>query len=126
MSKRFPFKTNCPIRDIAYEDLDNELKDKVNAISNRTMVTQSKSAPYNVQLTDDVVFCTGTITITLPTAASSTGIPFIVTNIGTGVITVAGASGTINGAADFELSAQYDSSIFVSNGANYFIVAGNA
>jgi hypothetical protein len=44
-----------------------------------------------------------------------------VKNVGTGVITVSPASGTIDGAATYQLSVQYQSITIVADGTNWWI-----
>jgi len=79
----------------------------------------AKAATYTV-LTADVTaqtlfVCTGTFTLTLPTASTQGTTPrqIAVENHGTGVITVAPATGTIVGAASYELPIQYMSIVLV-------------
>jgi hypothetical protein len=55
-----------------------------------TLTVQTKSANYTILTTDDVIFASGTITLTLP-AASGKKNPLWITNTGSGVITVARA-----------------------------------
>lgn len=64
------------------------------------------SALYTVALTDGVVACNGTFTVTLPAAASCAGQLFIVKNAGAGVVTLDGdGAETIDGAATLVLAA---------------------
>lgn len=88
-------------------------------------VFQSKSTTYSIAATDDIVKCTsGTFTVTLPTAVGRTGKPFVVKNLGTGVITMASTSSqTIDGAAASAVVIyQFDSYTFLSDGSNWVIV----
>lgn len=64
----------------------------------------------------------GACTITLPAAKLTKDVPIIVAreNNTTHTITVAGASGNINGAANITLTTAYQVRRFVSDGANYF------
>jgi hypothetical protein len=66
-----------------------------------------------------IVLANGTFTVTLP--AATTGNVVDVKNVGTGVITVAPASGTIDGAATYPLSVQYQSITIVADGTNWWI-----
>lgn len=52
-----------------------------------SLTVQTKSANYTILSTDDVIFASGTITLTLP-AASGKKNPLWITNTGSGVITV--------------------------------------
>jgi hypothetical protein len=66
-----------------------------------------------------LVLANGTFNVTLPAATS--GAVVDVKNVGTGVITVAPASGTLDGAANYSLSVQYQSVTVVADGTNWFI-----
>jgi len=61
-------------------------------------------------------------TITLPNAASSTGLTFTIKRLTANAVTVASAGGTIDGAATQALAAQYDFITLVSDGANWYII----
>lgn len=68
--------------------------------------------------TDYVIFATGTITLTLPTAVGNTN-RYSIENIGTGVVTVnTTSSQTINGETS-QLLYQYDAADFISNNTNW-------
>lgn len=60
----------------------------------------------------------GTITITLTTAANAV---IEVKNIGTGVVTVVGSSGLIDGEDEFVIDTMYDAFKFVCDGTNWYI-----
>ena len=64
--------------------------------------------------------CTGTITVTLPTASGTSGGEQIdVKNMGTGTITInRGGSDTIDGATSYTMTVQYEAVSFRSNGSN--------
>ena len=49
----------------------------------------SKTANYALAITDDIIICNGTFTVTMPTAASALNKPITIINVGTGVITIA-------------------------------------
>lgn len=55
----------------------------------------SKTANYAVAITDDIIICDGTFTVTMPTAASALNKPITIINIGTGVITIAAQGGDL-------------------------------
>lgn len=61
-------------------------------------------------------------TVTLPQGSGQTGAKFTVKNINTGTVTIVGASGSIDGAANVTLPTQYESGTFVSDGTNYWII----
>jgi hypothetical protein len=73
--------------------------------------------------TDYVYFCTGTFTLTLPSAVGNTN-RYSIINSASGVITVATTSGqTIDGSATYPLAARYQSADFLSNSANWGLFA---
>lgn len=53
-----------------------------------TLAKATKTTNYTLQNTDDVIFCNGTLTISLQTAASATLKTFFIANIGTGACTI--------------------------------------
>lgn len=79
---------------------------------------------YTITATDCVIDCTAnTFTVTLPTAAGIEGQVFTVKNSGTGIITVAAASGEfIDGAATQVLPVQYESITLISTGTGWGII----
>lgn len=66
-----------------------------------------------------LVLANGTFNVTLP--AVTAGVVVDVKNVGTGVITVLPASGTIDGAGSFVLQLQYQSITLVADGTNWWI-----
>lgn len=69
--------------------------------------------------TDYVYLCTGTMTITLPTAAANTNL-YTVKNVGTGVVTVATTGGqTIDGSVSISLFVQYTAVDLISDTSNW-------
>jgi hypothetical protein len=85
-------------------------------------VTSFSSGPQTLDGTHDVVLCTNTFTLNLPTAAALTGRTYRIKNNGTGVITITPGSGNIDGAATYAMSTQYESISVVSDGSNWFIL----
>ncbi|MCA9130694.1 MAG: hypothetical protein KDB22_26585 [Planctomycetales bacterium] len=91
-------------------------------------VYQSKSAAYTLLITDKGVFVDATsaaVTITLPTAASSSGLDFLIKKIDSSAnaVTIDGdGSETIDGATTKVLSSQYDSAGVVSDGTQFWVV----
>lgn len=84
----------------------------------------TKTANYTTTAADSVIIgnSASAFTITLLSAATATaGKVFTVKNKGAGVVTVASASGTIDGATTKTL-AQWASADFVSDGTNWFII----
>lgn len=84
----------------------------------------AKTGAYGVGASDFVVDATsGTFTVTLPTAVGVAGKQYCIKNSGTGIITVATTSAqTIDGAATFILSVQYEAVWVISNGANWVVI----
>jgi hypothetical protein len=73
--------------------------------------------------TNYTVLCNGTFTVSLPAAASNTGRIYNIKNIGVGTITVdPNAAETIDGAATYTLSTQYESITIQCNGTAWFIL----
>lgn len=89
---------------------------------NITLSYVSKTANYTLTSTDTWVKCDGTFTITLPTAIGITGKQYIISNVGTGVITVdANGSQTIQGDLTQDIY-QYESLTIASDGANWIVI----
>lgn len=83
----------------------------------------SKTADYTATNLDSVVLANGTLTVTLPSAATAgAGREYDVKNIGTGTVTVASSSGTIDGVATKMMSTQYEAMTFISDGTNWWIL----
>jgi len=79
--------------------------------------TINAAADYTVTLDNRVIFCTGTITITL--AAASSGFKTIVINKGTGVVTIVPVgTDTMEGSTQVILSDQYQSVTYKGDGVS--------
>jgi hypothetical protein len=75
----------------------DDLQTLMDAASVLTIVT--KTGTYVIEAEDEVILCDGTFAVTLP-AATGSGKPYLVKNIGTGMITLTAAgSDLIDGAA---------------------------
>lgn len=86
-----------------------------------TFPQTSQSTTYAILTTDFYVDCTGTITVTLPTAVGVSGKTYVITDTGIGVITVATTGGqTISGSATQTVAAG-NSITLHGNGANWFL-----
>ncbi len=102
------------------------VRDDLNAL--RTPAVATKTAAYIVTDADDVIRCDATLgafTITLPTAVGITGRQFELKKVdaSANAVTVDGnAAETIDGAATFALTAQYDAITVRSNGTNWDLV----
>ncbi len=80
-----------------------------------------KSADYIMTVTDDYILVDTSAVITLP--AVSVIQPYTVKNIGAAsVVTLVGASGTIDGATTVTINTQYESVRVVTDGTNWHIV----
>lgn len=85
---------------------------------------RATAASSSITATDHVVTGTGSITLTLPTAASITGREYVVKNIGGGSITAASAGGTIDGVSTQTIvtgTGAMSSMKFKSDGTNWII-----
>jgi len=88
----------------------------------------TKSAAYTATATDyviDVAGASGSVTITLPTAASIAGTMYVIKRSDTtyDVVIDGDSSETIDGAATVTLSAQYQFKTIMSDGTNWKVVA---
>lgn len=91
------------------------LSRSVNNVSSNTTAAASANTDY-------VYICTGTMTLTLPTAVSNTN-RYTVKNAGTGTLTInTTSSQTMDGVTTFTNSNQYDTFEFVSNNTNWDIL----
>ena len=102
-------------------DSDREIK---TVLKNQYAVA-AKTGTYALLVSDSMITCSGTFTVTLPTVsdvASSTFTKhYIVLNIGTGTITIARNGVNINGAAsDLTLTTQYSGYHLWTDGTNWF------
>lgn len=96
-------------------NFESKTLSNVAILPRKTLNTASKTATYTVTLADEIVFCDGTFTVTLPAVATSTGKPFTIKNTGSGTITI---SPNIEGSG-LTLS-QYQVLTVISDGTNYY------
>lgn len=83
---------------------------------------KAQGSVYTASRTDGVINCSGTFTVTLPTAVGFSGQVYVVKNSGVGVVTVAGTGGqTFDGAASVVLAAGGVTRV-CSDGANWLII----
>ena len=80
-----------------------------------------KTSTYNVTADDFFIDCSGTFTVTLPSAVGLTGHSFLIKNSGTGVITVATTSSQLLDNLPTYILAFYDTLQVTSTGANWDI-----
>jgi len=94
-----------------------------------TLPYAAKTAAYTLTASDGTVdLSSGSFTFTLPTAVSATGVTYVLSNSGSGTLTIATTSSqTIRGAgaaaATTKTLAQYHSFKVQSDGANWLIIA---
>jgi len=91
--------------------------------SNFRLTYRHVSNTYNVSLVDAVIDCSGTFTVTLPTAVGIVGKVYIIKNSGTGIISIACFdSETIDGLVTRHSDVQYQAIMVVSDGANWKVI----
>ena|SRR5688572_21941105 len=104
---------------ILNNSLFDQIQDAVDAAIGQ--VIQTKTGAYTVLVTDDVVKCSGTFTLTLYTAVGNDGRALEVVNVGTGVVTLDGnGSQTINSSTTYAVGPGTAVRIR-SDGANWII-----
>jgi len=80
------------------------------------------TSSVTVGLYDHTVNCTGTLTVTLPTAVGNTGRVYVIKNTGNGLVTVATTSAqTIDGILT-QLLNKWEALQVQSDGTNYIII----
>lgn len=87
----------------------------------------TKTANYTLTTTDSIILADATaanINVTLPTASGISGRQYTVKRID-GSVNTATVVGTIDGAANYTLSAQWKYVTVVSDGTNWMIIANN-
>ncbi len=87
----------------------------------------TKTAAYALTTTDSVILADATsaaFTVTLPSAVGIAGRQYTIKKVDSlaNAVTIASASGTIDGATTKALSAQWQAVRVVSDGANWFVV----
>ena len=90
--------------------------------TNDTYVTDQTLTDSNSLI---LVNSTGHVTITLPSASSSTGTGYTIKNIGTGRVSIeTDSNDTIDGEDGLEFYTQYEYVTITSNGIEWFIIGG--
>jgi hypothetical protein len=80
----------------------------------------AKTTTYTVLATDSFLTGSGTFTFTLPTAVGTTGKPYTIKNIGTGIITIAcNGAQTIDGVATYVIRTTNNGVTIISDGSNW-------
>lgn len=83
----------------------------------------TKTSAYTLQSTDEVILCSGTFTVTLPTAVGINGKKYYIKNIGTGTITISpNGSETIDGSTNIKIRTRYAAIALVSNNTGWNII----
>ena len=82
----------------------------------------SITAAYTVKISDDIILCSGTYTVTLPPVADATNQVFYIKNTDANAITVDGdGSETIDGSTTKVLS-EHDYLLIVSDGSEWHLL----
>jgi hypothetical protein len=88
-----------------------------------TLAQATKSANYTLTNSDDVIYCNGTITITLQSSASATSKPYRIKNISTNNCTISPAGGDlIDGQESLIISAKYASVDLIPDGGTAWYI----
>lgn len=99
-------------------------KSNVRWDNNRNLQVQSpsiKTANYTQTRFEDKILADGTLTITLLPASSFPDVIIVVTNVGSGTVTIdADASELINGSTTHNLTTQYESARLFSDGVQWY------
>lgn len=104
------------------ESLNGNLNCNGKTLYNGRLRYTSVTAAYSPLLTDEVLLCNGTFTVTLPTASGIGGKVYQIKNVGTGLVTVDGnASETIDGSLTVVVAAGNNLYI-MSDGTNWVIL----
>jgi hypothetical protein len=88
-------------------------------------LTDTKTGNYTVLVTDAVVFCdasSGAFTVTLPAVAAGLMVAVKKIDSSANIVTIAPASGLIDGSATDAITVQWQARTYVSNGTNWFKV----
>lgn len=114
--------------DAAHDEIADDLTDIATAfpgVQNGVAYSiRSVSSNYTALASDDIILATAALTITLPTSVSA-GKRYILKNTSTGTLTIAPASGTIDGGASIASNTRYDFIEVVFDGTNYQIISAS-
>lgn len=104
----------------------NDDEDALEFIENNVFPTREVDSTDDIESTDDIIFADasgGGFTLTLVDPVTIGKIYRVIkTDSGFNVVTVTPESGTINGAASYELTTPYEGKGFVYDGTNWFTV----
>ena len=90
-------------------------------VGNQTLNYVFTGSTYNIKDSDNVIDCSGTYSIYLPTAVGITGRVYIIKNSGSGTVTIdANGSETIDGSLTTPLTASQKKTL-ISTGSNWII-----
>jgi hypothetical protein len=89
-----------------------------------TIHITTQTSSYVAFIYDSVILMNSSLptTVTLPVSGTTAGQVFRIKNLNTGVVTVTGVSGTIDGASSVALSTQYESADIVFDGTNFWLL----
>lgn len=97
-------------------------QDEADARYRRKGSISTQAADYAMLVTDEQVLANGVLTVTLPGAPTvEIGRRYSVKNIGAGIVTIASAGGTIDTGATTQISVQFESLDFISDGTNWWV-----
>ena len=124
---------NVSATEIGYVDgVTSAIQTQIDAkISKLYTIPAAKTGAYTLAAGDDVnlIELNGTFTVTIPldsTYSFPIGSTIDIVNVGTGVITTAGAAGvTLNGTPGLKLRAQWSSASFIKRAANTWVIVGD-
>ena len=95
-------------------------------INGLVLKTVSKAADYTATMSDDIIVCTASLTITLPAVATSTGKVLTIkakTGGAASIIIDGNASETIDGATTKTLASDFSTATIVCDGSTWHIVS---
>jgi hypothetical protein len=124
---------NVSATEIGYVDgVTSAIQTQIDAkISKLYTIPTAKTGAYTLAAGDDVnlIELNGTFTVTIPldsTYSFPIGSTIDIVNVGTGVITTAGAAGvTLNGTPGLKLRAQWSAASFIKRAANTWVIVGD-
>jgi hypothetical protein len=116
--------TSDATKNAATATLTNKTMTRIANSFTRTITTYSTAQTLSVTV-DDIVKVSGNTTLTLPAAASSSGVEFTIKKTDSNATTVTldgNASETIDGATTFDITEQYASYTVVCDGTSWLIL----
>lgn len=133
--------TSATIGDVSNTELQYlnnasaNIQDQINSKVDKLYVVDTKSTSYTLLSGDDLKLLqfNGTLTVTVPTDTTLNfpiGTEINLLNIGTGVVTIAGATtpgtaATVNGTPGLKLRAQWSAASLIKRAANTWVLVGD-